>query len=294
MELRHLYYFVAVGEELHFGRAARRLQMTQQPLSQQIRDLERELGTQLFYRTKRTIHLTEVGEVFLQEARKTITQAEQAVAMAKRVSCGLAGRLSVGFTGPVLNSVLPTILNQVQRKLPHVDLSLQRLGTNEQIEALRCGQIHVGLLHPPVVDQKLIQEIIHYENLVAVIPETHPLAKDSSNPLSVKELAQESFILFPRNVGPSLYEKIINLCQQAGFRPKKIYEAAPQQTILGLVATGLGISLIHESVQNIGHKGIKIRPLMEKSPILKSAIAWYPETRNPVLPQFLKVVRENF
>ena len=244
MELRHLRYFVAVAEELHFGRAAKRLCITQQPLSRQIKDLERELGVELFYRTKRTVRLTEVGEVFLAETRKTLQQAEYAVYLAKQAKQGKIGRLTIGFTGSALNIVLPAAIRQFKKLYPQIDLTLERLQTIEQVEALNNKQIDLGLLHPPIDDDTLILETIYLEQLVVALPDNHPLAKDTSVPISLKHLANEPFILFPRQFGSVLYDRIINLCQQAGFSPNIVQEAIPQQTILGLVAAGIGISLI--------------------------------------------------
>ena len=292
MELRHLRYFVAVAEELHFGRAAKRLCITQQPLSRQIKDLERELGVELFYRTKRTVRLTEVGEVFLAETRKTLQQAEYAVYLAKQAKQGKIGRLTIGFTGSALNIVLPAAIRQFKKLYPQIDLTLERLQTIEQVEALNNKQIDLGLLHPPIDDDTLILETIYREQLAVALPDNHPLAKDTSVPISLKHLANEPFILFPRQFGSVLYDRIINLCQQAGFSPNIVQEAIPQQTILGLVAAGIGISLIHSSVRSLGRSGIVFKDLIEPTPILKTAIAWSQDTTNLVLPFFIKIVRE--
>lgn len=292
MELRHLRYFIAVAEELHFGRAAKRLHIAQQPLSRQIRNLEDELGIQLFYRTKRTVRLTEVGEFFLEEARKTVKQAERTLSLAKQASIGEIGRISVGFTGSALNFVLPTAVRRFKECYPKVDLALKRLQTLEQIKALHCGDINVGFLHPPIEDETLILETIHRENLIVVLPDIHTLAKDAPLPISIKQLSEEAFILFPRNIGSVLYDEIISLCRQAGFSPNVVQEAFPQQTILGLVAAAIGVSLIHDSVRTLGQAGVVFRDLIEPTPQLETAIAWNPNTTNPVLPSFLNVVRE--
>ena len=160
MELRHLRYFVAVAEELHFGRAAKRLCITQQPLSRQIKDLETELEAKLFYRTKRTVSLTEVGEIFLVEARKILQQTDYAVELVKQASQGKIGSITVGFTGSALNIVLPTAVRQLKKFYPQVKLTLKRLQTIEQVEALETGQIDLGLLHPPIENDTLILETI--------------------------------------------------------------------------------------------------------------------------------------
>lgn len=292
MELRHLRYFVAVAEELHFGRAAGRLQMSQQPLSRQIRDLEAELGVELFYRTKRTVRLTEVGQVFLTEARKTLKQAEYAIEIAQRTSRGETGRLTIGFTSPALNSVLPKIVRQFKQRYPKIDLVLERLQTNEQVQAIARGQIHAGFLHPPINNSTLVLTPVHRENLVVILPDTHPLAQEVPALISLQELASEPFILFPRPVGPVLYDQIVNLCQQAGFSPNVVQEVMPQQTILGLVAAGIGISLIHASVQAVLPPGVVVRSLVEPTPELELAVAWSLDLANPVLPSFLEVVKQ--
>ena len=291
MELRHLRYFVAVAEELHFGRAAKRLCITQQPLSRQIQDLEHELGVELFYRTKRTVRLTEVGEVFLAETRKTLQQAEHAVYLAKQAQEGKIGRLTIGFTGSALNIVLPAAVRQFKQLYPQVDLTLKRLQTIEQVEALNNKQIDLGLLHPPIDDDTLIIETIYREQLVVALPDNHPLAKDTSVPISLKHLANEPFILFPRHFGSILYDQIINLCQQAGFSPNIIQEAIPQQTILGLVAAGIGISLIHSSVRNLGRSGVVFKDLIEPTPTLETSAAWSRDTTNLILPSFVEIIR---
>jgi DNA-binding transcriptional LysR family regulator len=228
----------------------------------------------------------------LTEARKTLKQAEHAVLLAQRTSRGEIGQLAIGFTGPALNSVLPKIVRRFKERYPKVDLALERLQTNEQVQALTCGQIHAGLLHPPIDDGTLILETIHRENLVVILPDTHPLAEGAPAPISLKELASEPFILFPRRVGPVLYDQIISLCQQAGFSPHVVQEVIPQQTILGLVAVGIGITLIHASVQALGGPGVVVRRLVEPTPELELAVAWSPDATNPVLPSFVGVVRE--
>ncbi|ESA34878.1 family transcriptional regulator [Leptolyngbya sp. Heron Island J] len=294
MELRHLRYFLAVAEELHFGRAAQRLHIAQQPLSRQIRNLEDELGILLFHRTKRRIRLTQAGQVFLQETRKTLAQADHAVVMAQRVGQGVAGQLSIGFTGPMLNRILPTVVREFKQRFPEIHLSLQRLPTNDQVKSLLADEIHVGFLHPPIDASLLKQTVIYQEPMIALLPDFHPLAKDAPAPISIKSLANESFILFPRQVGPVLYDAIISFCQQADFSPNVVQEAFPQQTIMGLVAAGLGVSLIHASIQQIHQPGVVARPLIEPSPVLESAVAWRSDLPHPALTHFLELVQELF
>lgn len=292
MELRHLRYFVAVAEELHFGRAAERLHMAQQPLSRQIRNLESEIGVVLFHRTKRTVRLTEAGQAFWKEAQKTLEQAERAIAIAQQIDRGEAGHLQIGFTGPVLNSVLPMVIRQFKSRYPDIQLDLKRLSTEEQVLALHNQDVDVGLLHPPIDAPALVLEVIYREPLMAAIPDSHPLAQDATIPISVKVLAHEPFILFPREIGPHLYDSIISFCQSAGFSPTVIQEAFPQQTILGLVASGLGVSLIHASADRIRQRGVVMRSLIEATPQLESAIAWSANTTNPAVFKFLETTNE--
>lgn len=292
MELRHLRYFVAAAEELHFGRAARRLHMSQQPLSRQIRNLEDELEVQLFHRTKRTVRLTAAGAAFLREAQKTLTQAEYAMSIARRVNNGESGLFRVGFSGLVLNGVMPAIVRQFKASFLDVHLELTRIQTNEQVKALIEGEIHAGLLHPPIDTASLSYEVIYKEPLLAVIPDTHPLAKDAPLPISVTAFAQEPIVIFPRKLGPVLYDSILRFCQEAGFSPNIAQEAFPQRTILGLVAAGVGSTLIHATAWQIRQQGTVTRQLIEQTPMVQTAIAWPSDTMHPALPHFLKVARE--
>ena len=292
MELRHLRYFVTVAEELHFGRAARRLHMSQQPLSRQVRNLEEELAVQLFFRTKRTVRLTPAGAAFLREAQKVIDQANYAVSIVRRVSKGESGLFRVGFSGLVLNGVMPAIVRQFREQFPDVHLELTRIQTNEQVKALVEGEIHAGLLHPPMDTASLSYEVIYKEPLIAIFSETHPLAKDAPLPISIKAFIQEPIVIFPRKIGPVLYDSIIHFFQKAGFSPNIAQEAFPQRTILGLVAAGMGSTLIHASAWQIRQQGIVTRQLVEQTPVVQTAIAWPTDTMHPALPHFLKVARE--
>jgi len=268
-----------------------RLHIAQQPLSRQIRDLEAELEVQLFYRTKRTVRLTEVGQAFLTEARKTLQQADRAVAIAQQVSRGEAGNFAVGFTGPALNSVLPGVVRQFKQQYPQITLRLERLQTPEQVHALREHHIQAGFLHPPIETDVLHLEPLHREGLVVALPDSHCLAQLPNRLISLGELANEAFILFPRPVGPVLYDRIIHLCQEVGFSPRIVQEVVPQQTILGLVAADIGIALLHASAQSVAPAGVVFRELIEPTPELELAIAWHPDTTNPVLPAFLEIAR---
>jgi DNA-binding transcriptional LysR family regulator len=291
MELRHLYYFVAVAEELHFGRAAQRLRIAQPPLSQQIQKLEEELGVQLFRRTKRRVELTEAGQVFLQEARQALAQVEQAVTAARRAGRGEIGRLAVGFVGSASYEILPRMIRRFHECFPDVELVLREATTSQQIRALHEGRIHVGLLRPPVSGDALVIESFLVEPLIAALPETHALAGQPA--VSLQELAHERYITFPRHLGPGLYDQIISICQQAGFSPEITQEAVQMQTILGLVATGIGVALIPASARNLRSAGVAYSELQGVQSGVEMALAWRKDDASPSLQAFLKVVRSS-
>lgn len=290
MELRHLRYFVAVAEELHFGRAAARLQIAQPPLSQQIRQLEDELGVQLFCRTKRTVQLTEAGQVFLEEARELLTQAEHAIETVQRAKRGEIGRLTLGFVGSATYSILPDVVRAFRRHFPGVKLILHEMTTSEQVAALHEHRIHLGFVRPPLDDEMLLFKTVLQESFVAVLPESHPLATQSQ--VSLRSLSSEPFILFPRHLGSGFYDQIVSLCQQAGFSPQVMQEAIQMQTIVCLVAAELGVALVPASLQNLQRVGVVYKALQESTPIVELAIAWRRDERSPVVHKFLEVTEQ--
>ncbi|MEL6223640.1 MAG: LysR family transcriptional regulator [Cyanobacteria bacterium J06627_8] len=271
IELRHLRYFAAVAQTLHFGRAAEQLGITQPVLSDQIRRLETLLGVQLLYRTKRVVLLTEPGRMFLTDAMRVLSQTETAITTVQRAAQGTLGQLSIGYTGPALYTVLPEILRLFRDRYPDVELSLRECCTPEQESALLADDLQVGFLHPPI-DAPLQQLEVLCEPMVVALPDDHPLANQST--LSMQQLANESFILFPQAVGPNLYSQIMMLCAQAGFSPHIAQEVTPQPTMIGLVAAGIGIALVSASMQSISRPGVVYRPLQEETPLLKLAVTW--------------------
>jgi DNA-binding transcriptional LysR family regulator len=290
MELRHLRYFVAVAEELHFGHAAQKLGMAQPPLSQQIRRLELEIGVQLLQRTKRRVQLTEAGRSFLEGAREALSQVDHAVEVAQRASRGEVGKLAIGFLGAAASSLLPSILVAFRRRYPDVELKLHELKTSELIAALRDRQVQVGLVRLPVYDELLAVEPILREELVVALPERHALASRAR--ISLRDLAQEAFLMPPRELAPSFHEQVLNLCHQAGFAPKLGAEASQLQTIINLVAAGMGVTLVAESVRNLAGRGVVFKRLPEPAPMVEVGVAWRRDACSEVLSAFLNVVRE--
>ncbi|HEY9817895.1 MAG TPA: LysR family transcriptional regulator [Candidatus Obscuribacterales bacterium] len=288
IEFRHLRYFVAVAEELHFGRAAERLHMAQPPLSQQIRQLEEQLGFQLFHRTKRRVTLTEAGQVFLEHSQDLLQQLERAVESGRQASRGEVGQLAIGFVSSATYNVLPMILHEFRDRFPQVNLTLRELTTDQQVRWLAENRLDVGFIRPPIDDAQLKTQVILQEPLVVALPVHHPLAALEAIPL--KSLAGESFILFPRRLAPGLYDQVISLCQSADFSPKVVQEAIQMQTIVSLVAARMGVAIVPISIQHLGRTGVVYRPLQEATPQAAIALLWHPDKLTPVSQQFLDMV----
>lgn len=291
MELRHFRYFVAVAEELHFGRAAERLGIAQPPLSQQIKALEQEIGVQLLLRTKRRVELTAGGTVFLNEARKILAQADLAVRAAQRSARGEIGRLAVGFVSGAVYGEVPSIFNLMRTRYPDVSLILQDLTTEEQVEAIQAGRLDVGLIRPPAIGtESLMIRVIWREPLVVVLPENHRLAGQAEIPLQA--LADEPFLQVPRYLAPGFYDLFIRVCAQAGFFPKIVQEARTTQTIVSLIAVGMGVSLVPASLQSLQRTGVVYRPLEPPEPTTDLAVIWRPDDQNAALQRFVEIVWE--
>jgi DNA-binding transcriptional LysR family regulator len=289
MELRHLRYFVTLAEELHFGRAAERLHIAQPPLSQQIRQLEVELGFQLFHRTKRTVQLTEAGQVFLGEVQQIFQQLDRAIQVGRKTSRGEMGQLVVGFVSSTAYNVLPTILRTFRTRVPDVSLELHELSTEQQLQWLREGRIDVGFLRLPVDEDTFSVATIFQEPLVVALPETHPLANGAS--VSLRSLSNELFIFFPRSIAPGLYDQIISLCQQADFSPTVAQEAMQMQTIVSLVAAEMGIAIVPESLQHLQRTGVVYKAIQEPTSKVAIAMIWRCNDTSPTVQRFLEVVR---
>jgi DNA-binding transcriptional LysR family regulator len=288
LELRHLRYFVAVAEELHFGHAAARLHISQPPLSHQIRDLERELGVSLFQRTRHSVCLTEAGRLFLEEARQVLGNAEHAVETAKKAARGEIGRLSVGFGPTPENGLLQRVLSLFIARHPDVSLELHSLYTNEQLEALAQRQIDVCFPLLPISNRDFRVERIGAEPVGVALPTQHPLANKSR--IALAELSQESFVLVSREVG-GFYDFVLDACARAGFAPTVTHEARHVLTALGFVAAGLGVTLLPGAVGAACPPGVVFRPL-HHAPVVELGLAYRPNDSSRALHAFLDVVRE--
>jgi len=288
MELRHLRYFIAVAEELHFGRAAERLNIAQPPLSRQIRDLEREVGTPLFERIPRGVDLTPAGRAFLPEARQTLSQAERAQRTAQRAARGEIGRLRVGFVeAATYRGILPDVLGFFRIHLPDIGISLLEMDPIEQAEAFRDGRIDLGILHslPADADRWLLAEPVYADALVAAIPGTHDLAGRTR--VSLANLGGESFVLFPRYAAPGLYDAIIASCRSAGFSPRIVQEAEGWHTLAGLVGAGVGVAFVPQSFTNFARPGVVYLPVRGLSVNVEMSTVWKRGDKSPVRERFV-------
>lgn len=286
MELRHLRYFVTVAEELHFGRAARRLHISQPPLSMQIRSLEEELGVTLLNRNQRHVALTHAGNAFLGEARHILARLDQAVLMTRRAGRGEIGELAVGFISVADYNVLPIVLREFRARYPLVNLTLRESTSDAQLQDLVAGRIDVGFLLPPVAHPSLSSAPILREPLIAALPDRHPLARKRGK-LALAKLKDAPFILFPRTMAPGMYDDILSFCRSAGFSPRVEQEAVQMQTIVSLVSAELGVALIPASLTNLQRTGVTYKAIREPGPLTEVHLAWRNGEETPTLRVFV-------
>ena len=289
MELRHLRYFVAVADELHFGRAAEKLHISQPPLSQQIQDLERELGVTLFHRTRHFVALTEAGRAFLDEVRRILQHTDHAAETARKVGHGEVGRLSIGFGLASAAGVMGRILNVFFSRHANVALDLQTLHSRAQIDALVNRRIDVAFPILPVSHRDIAAEPVATEPLVAAFPAAHPLA--SARRVRLADLRSYPFVSVSPEAAPTFHDLVLAACAEAGFTPVVAHEAGHVLTILGQVGAGLGVAILPESLGGKSAEGVVFRPLTDAPPI-QIGVAYRRHETSTMLLAFLQVVRE--
>ncbi|MEV6898567.1 LysR family transcriptional regulator [Amycolatopsis sp. NPDC051372] len=290
MDRTGLECFVALAEELHFSRAAERCHISQPAMSQQILRLERALDVRLAHRNKRSVSLTRAGEVFLAEARKVLRQMDDAAALTLRTDRGEVGQLTVGVTSPALYVVYPEIAALFRARLPNVGLVVRELTTAEQEHALRRGDLDVGVVHPPLDDAGIAVEEIGRAPFQLALPEGHPLTAHES--LELGDLEGEQVVIFPRQIAPQLYDTVLLLCREAGFSLKIAMEAHPAQSIIALVAAGLGLGFIASETQRLTRAGVVYRPIRGPRPQLGIGVAYHADGIAPAVRTFLHAARE--
>ena len=288
MELRHLRYFVAVAEELHFGRAAERLHIAQPALSKQIAALETELGVPLFVRTKRHVEMTSAGASLLDDARQVLTQAEGAKLRAQLASRGEVGLLEIGFVAPVLYDLLPHMLRAFRARFPEVRLSLHELHSREVVDGLRSRDLHIGFSRLPIgaADGLLVRPLVE-ESVLVAMPEGHPFAARGS--VALADLADEDLVLITRAQEPELYDSYVAACSAAGFHPRIAHEVDRTHVAVGLVAGGLGMCFVPSAARLTPHPGVAYRTLTDPSPRITFGAIWPSGPMAPVLHSFLSL-----
>lgn len=287
MELRHLRYFVAVAEELHFGRAAHRLHISQPPLSQQIAALESEIGVSLLWRTSRRVELTEAGRRFLQEARETLAQARSAVDLARRAAVGEVGRVQIGFVPAC--GVIPKAIRRFMRRFPKVQVTLRNMASAEQVDALVHGRLDVGFVHLPIIATGLESEPVESHPLMAALPARHRLA--GRRVIAWRELQGETFIGFPRVAAPGAYDVLMGRLREAGLVPHVVHETDSLLARLRMVGAGIGISLLPAYAENFDHAGVCLRPLGPPRTAANIGMVHSPRRLTPAVSRFLGVAR---
>ena len=274
MELRHLRYFVAVAEALHFRRAAEKLGIQQPPLSMQIRQLEAEIGSPLFRRSQRRVELTDAGRSFLEDARAILAQAQAAAGRARRAAQGELGRLRVGMINSApFHPLILRILREYRERHPAVSMTLEESSTPELAERIRAQALDLAFVRP-LLDETpgLASEHLFDEPLVLALPQHHPLARRKRLPLAA--LSLEPFVLFSRPVGSGLYDQIVSACHRAGFSPRVTQEASQVTSIVNLVAAGLGVSVVPSSMRKIHSEGIVFRALEDDHAVAQMSMVW--------------------
>jgi len=291
MELRQLHYFVAVAEELNFTRAAKRLGINQPPLSVQIKNLEKELGARLFRRLTRGVELTDAGKLLLEEAHLIFKQVETARIGVRRRARGESGHLVVGSAGATyFHPVIPTIIREYGLKYPHVILAPQASSTALLVARLCAGQIDIAFVWQPTAERDDITiEPLFDEDSVIVLPTGHPRAKSAYARLAA--LAKETFVLYPRALNPLGYDSIIEACQRAGFSPKLGQEAPQLVSVMPLVASGFGVSIVPRSVSRIVVDGVTYLPIEDDAPRVKLSLAHRRHDSSPAVQNFVTVAR---
>ncbi|WP_111511955.1 LysR substrate-binding domain-containing protein [Mycobacterium kyogaense] len=273
MELRHLRYFRSVAEELHFGRAAQRLHIAQPPLSQQIRQLERELGVALLTRSTRSVELTPAGQAYLDRAIAILAAVDDAADVARRVAEGTTGRLTIGCVGSATYSVLPQLVRALRELLPDVDVRVRgEMLAPAQLTALAAGQIDLALLRPPVVDPGLCTEIVRRDSLLVALPEGHRLSRRKG--LAIGDLREEEFVAHVGGGRSVMGTVVTSLCAEAGFTPLVRHEVQETSTLVTLVAAGLGVAIVPAPTAALDVAGVAYRPLRPRALGVDLVAAW--------------------
>jgi DNA-binding transcriptional LysR family regulator len=292
MELRHLRYFVAIGEEQHYGRAARGLRVAQPALSRQIQDLEEELGFKLFERLPRGVKLTAAGKLFLKDARRILREVSEAAVRAGRVASGRSGTLRVGFTeNASWRGVVPESFRRFWELQPEAELQLQPSASLEQLEAIRSGRLDAGFVNfMPKSDPELDQLLVAIQHVELAARRRHPLTKLKN--LRLRDLTDVPFVWFPRWPSPAFYDRMMHECYRGGLKsPRIVQEGVNEPTILSLVSTGLGVGWVLGTARWRCPETVVVLPVVDLKMPLTLVLAWRRDNTSPLLASFIADVR---
>ena len=291
MELRHLRYFVAVAEELHFGHAASRLNTSQSSLSQQVKNLETELKVELLGRTKRRVGLTPAGQRFLVEARGILAAAERAAGLARAAARGESRKLVIGISPETDWLFLGKALRLFAEHVPSVEVVFQNLTPEAQVGALHEGQIDVGFVGLPLEAEGLVTETTGRVRLAVGLPEEHPMARN--NTVRLEDLSKEAYMLWPRHISPGSYDHLLGVFRRAGFGPPISMEGGlpSARTVLGMIAAGLTIALVDPALRHVAASGVVFRPLAGRGAFTETGVIYRRADSSPILASFLHDLR---
>lgn len=286
MELRHLRYFAAVAEQLHFRRAAEILHIAQPALSQQIRQLEEEMGVKLLERSRHKVRLTTAGKAFYEHALSILEQSSQAVIKARKVESGDAGLLRIGFVSTAAIRVLPVAMKKMQKQVPLAEVALSELAAGEQIEGLYREQLDIAFVHAQLPEDVLQTKVVARDRMIVAVPASSRLA--TRRRIEMKDLAAWPAIMPAGHSSSGFFEQARMAYQRAGVRPERIHNTRLLQTGLLLVAAGVGVSLVPESFQTIHVKGVAYRKLSVEPPLLELMAVWRRDNGSPLLGRFVE------
>ncbi len=291
MEFRHLRYFLALAEELHFGRAAQRLSISQPPLSLNIQQLEASVGAQLFNRNSRGVQLTAAGQAFVPAARALLAQAGAAARQAREVAQGQAGELQIGFAGTLLYCGLPQVLQRFQDSHPRLRLVLRELSSSEQLSELVRDRLDVGFVHSPRVPPGFEQVLVASQPMVACVPATHALA--AARAVALHDLQGQSLVVVSRAVSPDYHERILAECELAGWLPPVVHELRHWLSVVALVAQGQGVALVPEALAQSALAGAVFVSLKDSALRYDTRCLWRSNRDQAALQDFVRTVRSD-
>lgn len=287
IDIRHLRYFQAVAEELHFGRAAARLCIAQPALSRQIQQLEEEVGTPLLRRTQRRVELLAAGTLFLERTNLILEEVARAATDARRVGNGEFGRLSVGFIHSSTYGLLPSIVERFRHLYPDIELELHEMAITEQHVALTRGRIDIGLLRPQPAPPDLEVQPVMEDPFLLAVPHKHPLAKLEA--VLLRALAAESIVMFSKRESPLFHSRITEMCERAGFTPRVVQYATQIHTVLGLVGAGIGVAIVPGTGRNLHTRGVCFLEILDQPEPVHVALAWRRGKITPAIRSFRQV-----